>query len=319
METALALRVAPPRTEEVMREARERGVYDGSRSVRKVGANVEVPVTRRFGGYETVEQDDPVLRRVSLGDYVDDPPSFSLVGDVALVSFGDADGEREHAVAEALEELHGVGAVLAHEGVEGEERVPRTRHVAGERGTETVHSENGFVFALDPARVMFSVGNAPERVRMRGTVSEDERVFDMFAGIGYFAVPAAVGGAEVTAAEVRREAHGYLVENARRNGVSESLDARHTDCRNVDVTADRVILGHFDATDEGYLDHAFGCVADGGMLHVHDAVHEEESEETVCAVEEAARGHGYEADTDVRRVKGVAEGVAHVVVDTRVS
>ena len=318
MPSALALRVPPPLTEEVMREARERGVYDETRSVRRVGDRTEVPVTRPFGGYETIEQDDPVRRRVSLGDYVGDPPPFSVVGDVALVRFGDVDEERKRAVAQALDELHGVRVVLEQFGVQGEKRVPETCHLAGERDAETVHRENGFEFVLDPSRVMFSVGNAAERVRVHDAVSSEERVFDMFAGIGYFAVPAAVGGAEVVAAEVRETSHDYLVENARRNGVAERLDARHTDCRDIDVTADRVIMGHFDATDEMYLDHAFGCVRDGGVVHVHDAVHEESKEETASAVEQAARRRGYDAETTVRRVKGVAEGVAHVVVDARV-
>ena len=317
--SALALRVPPPRTEEVMSEARERGVYDETRSVRRVGDRTEVPVNRSFGDYETVEQDEPVRRRVSLGDYVDDPPPFDIVGDVALVRFGDADKEREQAVAEALDDLHGVRVVLAHEGVEGETRVPKTRHVAGEQDAETVHRENGFGFALDPTRVMFSVGNAAERVRMRDVVSPDERVFDAFAGIGYFAVPAAVGGAEVVAAEVRATAHGYLVENAHRNGVADRLDARHADCRDVEVDADRVIMGHFDATDDGYIDHGLDCVGDNGVLHVHDAVHEESKEETARAVKRRARRRGYDAETTVRRVKGVAEGVAHIVVDARVS
>lgn len=298
-----------------MREARDRGIYDDSRSVRRVGEQVEVPVERSFGDYETVEQDEPELRRVSLGDFVDDPPPYTIVGDVALVEFGDTNPKREREVADALEEIHGVRSVLEDLGVEGETRVPQTRHVAGERDTETVHRENGFEFALDPSRVMFSAGNAAERVRMRDTVSPDERVFDMFAGIGYFAVPAAVGGAGVVAAEVRETSHGYLVENARRNGVSDRVDARHADCREVDVTADRVIMGHFDATERTYLDHAFGCVGDGGVVHVHDAVHENAERETVGVVQEAAGRNGHDAETDVRRVKGIAEGVAHVVVD----
>jgi len=302
-----------------MREARERGVYDEARSVRKVGDTVEVPVERPFGGYAVVEQDEPVRRRSSLGDYVGDPPPFSLVGDVGLVRFVDADEERERAVAEALGELHGVRSVIADEGVDGETRVPRTRHVAGDRDTETVHRENGFEFALDPSRVMFSVGNAAERVRVRDAVDEGERVFDMFAGIGYFAVPAAVGGAEVTAAEVRREAYDHLVENAERNGVASRLDARHADCRDVRADADRVIMGHFEAARDDYLGCALDRLDGGGVIHVHDAVHEEAKDETARAVEEAARRRGYGAETTVRRVKGVAEGVAHVVVDARVS
>lgn len=303
-----------------MREARERGVYDDSRSVRRVGETVEVPVTRSFGGYNVVEQDEPVRRHVSLGDYVDDPPPYRLVSDVALVRFDGADGERERGVAAALEEHHGVRVVLEDLGIEGEERVPKTRHVAGERNTETVHRENGFEFALDPSRVMFSVGNAEERVRMRDAVSEDERVFDMFAGIGYFAVPAAVGGASVVAAEKRRESYDYLDENARRNGVGDRIEARHADCRDVraDDDVDRVVMGHFDSTCDDFLEHALDSVGDEGVLHVHDAVHENSKEETVRTVAEAARRHGYDVETSLRRVKGYAEGVAHVVVDARV-
>lgn len=319
-ESEIALRVPPPLTEDVMREARERGVYDDSRSVRRVGERVEVPVTRAFGEYSVVEQDEPVSRRVSLDDFVDDPPPYSVVGDVALVRFDAVDAERERAVADALERHHGVRVVLEEVDIEGETRVPETRHVADERDTETVHRENGFEFALDPSRVMFSVGNAEERVRIRETVGDDETVFDMFAGIGYFAVPAAVGGASVVATEIREAAYEYLVENARRNGVGDLIDARHADCLDFRPAApvDRVIMGHFEATRDDYLKHALDCVGDEGVLHVHDATHEDAKDETVRRVEEKARSEGYDAETNVRRVKGYAEGVAHVVVDARI-
>jgi tRNA wybutosine-synthesizing protein 2 len=317
-DTELALRVPVERTEEVMEEAREFGVYDESRSIRRVGDSTEVPVTSPLEGYRVVEQDEPVRRRVSLNDFVDDAPPYRIVGDVALVRFEDADYEREQAVADALDKIHGISVVLDDLGVRNETRIPETRHVAGEPEMETVHRENGFEFALDPSRVMFSVGNAQERVRMRKTVDENETVFDMFAGIGYFAVPAAVGGASVVAAEIRETAYEYLIENAHRNGVADRLDARHADCREVSVNADRVIMGHFEATRNDFLKHALDCVGDEGVLHVHDAVHEESKDETVRTVEETARKNGYTAETDVRRVKGYAEGVAHVVVDARI-
>jgi tRNA wybutosine-synthesizing protein 2 len=319
-ESEIALRVPLPRTEEVMQEAREREVYDDSRSVRRVEDAVEVPVTRSFGEHTVVEQDEPVYRRVSLDDFVEDPPSYTLVGDVALVRFDGADEKRKREVAEAFEKHHGVRVVLEDLGIEGEKRVPKTRHVAGEPDTETVHRENGFEFALDPSCVMFSVGNAEERVRMRETVEQDESVLDMFAGIGYFSVPAALGGAEVVATEVRREAYEYLIENARHNGVADSIEARHTDCRNVSVDTefDRVVMGHFEATKEDFLEHAVDSVGDEGVLHVHDAVHEDSKEETVRTVSDVAHRRGYETETRVRRVKGYAEGVAHVVVDARV-
>jgi len=315
------LRVPPHSTERVMREARERGVYDETRSVRLNGGKVEVPVEEPYGDYTAVCQNSPKRRRVSLESFVDDPPSYRLVGDVALVEFGER-GARERAeVAEALEEIHDTRAVLDDRGIEGEERVPDVRHVAGDDNTETVHHENGFEFALDPARVMFSTGNAEERVLMRETVSEGEKVLDMFAGIGYFAVPLAVGGADVVAVEKRRVAYDYLVENGERNGVEDSLDARHGDSREVSLNGevDRVVMGHFDATGRAYLQSGLEAVGDEGLLHVHDAVHAENEDETLRRVESVAEDEGYETETGLREVKSYSEGVAHVVVDASVS
>ncbi|MDY6779701.1 MAG: hypothetical protein SV760_03990 [Halobacteria archaeon] len=234
-----ALRVPLEETEEAIERAESVGVYDDTRSVRNSGNVNEVPVEvpEPFGGmYGTVVQDDPVPRKVTLDDRLDgvSAPTWRVVGEVALVEFDDeTDRETKKEVADALlEHQSGVETVLDYRGVGGTEREPDVSYVAGDEETETVHRENGFAFELDPSEVMFSVGNARERVRMRDVVDESERVLDMFAGIGYFSVPLAVGGADVVAVEINPTAYGYLDSNVERNGVGRILQHRLLRTRN---------------------------------------------------------------------------------------
>ena len=58
--------------------------------------------------------------------------------------------------------------------------------------TETINKENGCLFKLDLAKVMWSKGNNNERLRIAKLVGDGETVIDMFAGIGYFSIHIAV-------------------------------------------------------------------------------------------------------------------------------
>jgi tRNA wybutosine-synthesizing protein 2 len=166
---------------------------------------------------------------------------------------------------------------------------------------------------------MFSPGNKAERARMGEVVSGGERVFDMFAGVGYFSLPMARAGASVTATEVNPAAFRYLLENAVLNDVGERVRAYRADCRDVTTTADRVVMGYYDAHE--YLDAALEALAPDGTLHMHEATPEARlPERPVSRLEAACREHGRSVEVDeVRRVKSHSEGVQHVVVDATVA
>jgi tRNA wybutosine-synthesizing protein 2 len=168
---------------------------------------------------------------------------------------------------------------------------------------------------------MFSPGNEAERVRMGEAVAPGERVLDMFAGVGYFALPMARAGARVTAVEYNPRALASLVENRERNGVRNTLSVVGADCRDavargVGAGVDRVVMGHFDALD--YLDAALDALAVPGTLHVHAVVHESERGGPARAVRAAAEERGLDTATETRTVKTFSEGMAHVVVDATV-
>ncbi|WP_353634883.1 class I SAM-dependent methyltransferase family protein [Halobacterium sp. NMX12-1] len=342
-----AVVVPKPDSEARIADLEAEGVYDDARKIREHDADrVELPVSdrpRETDFDRLVEQDDPELRAPGLDDLLRErgwteaerdraPSSWAVVGTVILADF--ADCPRPAEVGDALLDLHNeADTVLARGGIDGEHREPDVSVVAGEGDTETVHTEHGTQYALDLSRVMFAPGNKAERARMGEVTSEAERVLDMFAGVGYFALPMARAGADVTAVEKNPESFRFLAENAQLNGVSRNLDCVLGDCRDVESEADRVVMGYYDAlgggpvaeagTSEGgpgYLDAALDNLVSGGILHVHSAVPEAELWERPesrlrAGCERAGRAVEIEAR---RRVKSHSAGVEHVVLDARV-
>jgi tRNA wybutosine-synthesizing protein 2 len=346
VDAPLAAVVVKPRTEVTTASLRAEGVYDDDRSVRAFDADtVALPVTavpETTAVRRVVRQPDPEYRSRDLADYLRErgwgedaiataPGSWAVVGSVVLVDDGDYHDERE--LGEALLELHGsADTVCIDGGVSGVHRTPDCRVIAGAADTETVHVEHGTRYALDCATVMFSPGNQAERVRMGEVVAADERVFDMFAGIGYFALPMASAGAAVTAVETNPAAYRYLVENAKLNDVTANLQAILGDCRDVETTADRVVMGYYGVSDGdagsgereqeafAFLDAALDALEPGGVVHVHAAVHENELPDGPAdRLRDAAADRGRDATVDaVRRVKSHSAGVEHVVVDATI-
>ncbi|QLG49649.1 class I SAM-dependent methyltransferase [Natrinema halophilum] len=352
--------IAKPRADIAIESLRSEGVYDESRCVREYDdAHVALPVEeppQRTSVREVIRQLEPEFRNATLESLLTErgwsdeelesaPGSWAVIGSVILVTVPE-DCPDETELSEALLELHGeADSVLADEGIAtdgeaGTYRKPQTRHLAGERNTETIHTEHGTRYGLDPASVMLAPGNQAERARMGDLESvADDRVFDMFAGIGYFTLPLARAGARVTATEINPAAFRYLLENAMLNDVSDRVDAYMTDCREVagEIEADRVVMGYYGrsdgtAADETDSDHgtrtdeaheflpaALEALVPGGVVHYHEATPEPLLwDRPLERLERAADEAGRELEVlEKRRVKSHSAGVAHVVVDAR--
>jgi tRNA wybutosine-synthesizing protein 2 len=352
----LAVVVDKPRAEAAIDDLERVGVYDVDRSVREYDeGSVSLPVTaipdavdyrevvRQVGEPRLRDLADHLRERGWSDDEIDAAPaSWAVLGTVVLVDVGDA--PRPDELGEALLALHGAAdTVLARGPITGAHREPDVTVLAGEGDTETVHREHGTTYAMDLAEVMFSPGNKAERARMGEVVREGERVVDMFAGIGYFTLPMARAGAAVTAIERNPASFEFLLENVRRNGVTDRVQPYRADCRDVlrvaaepprtdevaeadlaqvdsgtDVRADRIVMGYYEAHE--YLDSALGALVPGGVLHMHEATPEGlVPDRPVGRLRDAAAERGRSVEVlETRRVKGYSEGVAHVVVDARV-
>ncbi len=288
-----------------------------------------LPATRRPRGARRSPA-ERVRERVrgSAGPGVADvlPAGYQRLGRVLVLRLPPELADHFGLIGEAWRAELGVDTVLVRSGpIAGELREPSVVRIAGD-GTETEVLEHGVRWRFDAARIMFAAGNRTERARMGRAVRPGERVVDLFAGIGYFAIPAARADAsvEVIAVEKNPTAFRYLVENLRRNGVQDRVRAVRGDNREVALPpewADRVVLGYLpDAVP--WVPRALELVrAEGGVLHVHTVADARGATAhalaTVERAVERARGELLERPRG-REVKPYGPGRTHVVVDARV-
>lgn len=204
--------------------------------------------------------------------------------------------------------------ILLVRGIAGIERAPRVEVIWGSAG-EVRHKEYGCTFSLDPARVMYAMGNLSERHRLVNLVKKagaGERVGDLFAGIGYFSIPLARAGCRVHAMEISPVAFGYLLRNIQENDLSDRVLAECGDCRDLlEGEYDRLILGHFDAPD--HLPDALAHARAGSVLHIHTLRDESDR------IDSLAREAGFTPAITTRRVKSYAPHTWHMVQDVALS
>jgi tRNA wybutosine-synthesizing protein 2 len=143
----------------------------------------------------------------------------------------------------------------------------------------------------------------------------------LFAGIGYFAIPAAKLGhaSEVYAVEKNPVSFAYLERNIIVNRVKGKVRALCGDNRTVPLPPE-----HFDRAFLGYLPSALpfvrratGLIApSGGWLHVHTVASVRMREKTLAIVETNIRLAGRRPGRlSLRRVKSYGPSRDHVVVD----
>ena len=255
-------------------------------------------------------------------DLLDFDPSYERLGDIAIVD--EDDPERARELADALmDSAIPVKSVLNRASkIQGTERVRDWEILAGTE-TETVHREYGCSFALDLATVYFSPRLATERHRVVEQVNDGEHVFDMFAGVGPFVIPAATCGAEVVGADINEDAIPYLRANATRNDVADRVTAIHGDVRTVTTEyegwADRIVMNLPHSADD-FLDTAVALVGEECVIHYYDIQHEDDpygpGEQAIRDAAEPEYGVSVETRHTVR---SYAPHELNVVLDVRLT
>ena len=239
----------------------------------------------------------PRLIRAALGRAgVEDAGRVSsgvdVVGDIAIVRLGDfLPAERKKVAGALLEELSNVKVVLEQEGgIEGEYRLRTLRHLGGERRTVTVHRENGCSFKVDVAKCYFSPRLSTERLRIAGAVKPNERVLNMFAGVGPFSIPIArMKGAKVLSCELNEYAAKFHRENNNLNSVEGLVEVVNADAADLPrITRrkfDRVLMP-LPSEAHRYISTALGMAKKGGTVHYYRHVLGRNEREAAAALGE---------------------------------
>lgn len=279
---------------------------------------VSDPATAREG-YTVVTHDAPLREtQTTPGDLLGFDPSYERIGDAVLVDEDDPERARELADALVASDIPAETVLNRASKVQGRERVREWDLLVGS-DTEVCHREYGCTFALDLAAVYFSPRLATERHRVTEQVTPGEHVFDMFAGVGPFAVPAAKQGGTVVATDINETAVEYLRENATRNGVADSVTAIHGDVTGVapgyEGWADRVVMNLPHSAD-GFLDTAVALAGERCLVHYYDMAPEDDRFGPGERALRAAGAPDYDVTVRTRRtVRSYAPHEYNVVLD----
>lgn len=319
------VRVPREEGEATRRELVDRGLLDFDYEIDEADGWVYLPVedsTAVAGEFPIVPHDvAPRQSHMTARDQLPFDPTYERLGDVALLDEPDPGRAREAAEAIMRSDLPVNTVVNKASEVKGEERIRDWEVLAG-NGTETVHREYGCEFALDIGAVYFSPRLATERHRVVEQVEPTECVFDMFAGVGPFAVSIAKRGAEVVAVDVNPAAIAYLRENITRNDVENAVTAVEGDVRSVGSNypdwADRIVMNLPHSADD-YLNTAVEIANDECIIHYYDI---QSDTEPFAGGEAAIRAAAPEYDVAIetrRIVRSYSPHEVNICLDARLS
>ena len=239
---------------------------------------------------------------------------YKKIGDILIL-----DNAYSNSDFEELSKKHNVKTIMKIDHIQGTKREPVYKILYGTE-TETINKENGCLFKLDLAKVMWSKGNNNERLRIAKLVQDGETVIDMFAGIGYFSIPIGVhaNAREVISIEINPNSYHYLCENIMLNKV-DNITPVLGDCKDVtpNFKADRILMGYVKTTHH-YLRVAINSLNKGGILHYHETVPEKLIEtRPIERIISQSGGRDVEL-LKINKIKKYSPGVWHVVIDAQV-
>ena len=259
------LRVPRSAGEERRLELIREGLLDSALLLRREGDDLLLPVKEPRAGCGRALFEEAPERP--------DLPRHDLVGGIAILL--EPTAEKAELLLRSRPSIH---TVLSPEGpVTGAFRMRRFSVLAGVPTTRTRSAEYGLRFEIDLSLAYFSPRLSGERQRLLGLLAPGERVLDMFAGVGPFAITLARKAGLVYAADINPGAVGLMVENVSLNRAGNVLPFLADAARLPGLLPrgfDRVVMNlPFGAVE--FLGAALALCRPGGTIHLYAMVGEE--------------------------------------------
>jgi len=335
-----AIKVPKEKAEDVHKILLKRGLIDKSLKTVKDDKFVYFPIVApiKIENYELTKMEFPqrpvINPKIRLTDELRKwlpenviplvPLYWEVLGDAVIIKLPESLEPYKTAIGRAFAKALKKKSVYVEKGVSGEYRQPMMELIWGSGGP-VLHKENGVLYKLDPAKIMFSSGNIDERIRMSKISSKNEVVVDMFAGIGYFTLQIAVHSKPriIYAAEKNPVAYHFLKENIKINNAENVVIPLLGDNRSVlpEGIADRIIMGYLHGTNK-FLEKAFRVLKpNGGIIHYHDLVHNDFGiKEAINRVLRVAEYYDVKINLiNSGYIKSYSPNIWHVVLDLKVN
>ncbi|XP_046610208.1 tRNA (guanine(37)-N1)-methyltransferase [Neodiprion virginianus] len=196
---------------------------------------------------------DQVLKAV-FPEGAEVPNSYSKIGHLVHLNLRDSQLPQKHLIGQVLldkisntktvvNKLNTIDTTYRHFAMEV---------LAGDKDTMVTVSEHGFQYKFDFATVYWNPRLATEHQALVSFIKPHDVLYDVFAGVGPFAIPAGCKGNRVMANDLNPESYRWLIENAKLNKTRGNVTAFNKDGREfLKVEVKNDILKRRDIGTEG--------------------------------------------------------------------
>ncbi|MHB1439368.1 MAG: class I SAM-dependent methyltransferase [Cuniculiplasma sp.] len=197
--------------------------------------------------------------------------SFDLVGDIAIIH------SRKHLDLDFMigfitRSKGNIRTIYLDKGVKGEERLRDLELLYGPDEPISMYRENNIVMKVDVKRAYFSPRLSTERYLVSRNIQDNERILDMFAGIGPFSLN--IGKTKkcrMIACDINPEAVALLRYNISINRLQSEIEIYEGDSYKLLKEREpfhRIIMNN-PVNQYESLDEVIGALKEGGRLNIY--------------------------------------------------
>ncbi|MHA1311986.1 MAG: class I SAM-dependent methyltransferase [Candidatus Helarchaeota archaeon] len=306
LDNSLCLTANIKKGENIRRVIKSLGLFNELYKIETINNKILIPITRDLSSREKkqIKDIDPYFiitnysfkkrkKRVSnFRDYllqkVDPnyikflPKSFDTIGNIAIIEIPEVIKKYDKLIGNAIiKTFKSIRTVYSKKSiVSGKFRIRKLELIGGIDNPITIHKENGCLFELDVKKVYFSPRLSTERLRVVKQVRNNEKIIDMFAGVGTYSIQIAKKrDVEIIAFDINPNAINYFEKNIILNKVHSiklilgNVSNNITKFKNF---ADRVIM-NLPKTSFNYLKDACQLISkNGGIINYYQFISNEQ-------------------------------------------
>ena len=201
---------------------------------------------------------------------------MDIIGDIAIIKIKPEFSSKKSVISDLiLSNIKNVRSIyLQTTGVTGEYRVKTLSYLSGIKDPVTIYKESGCKFLIDVSKVYFSPRLSNERLRVANLVQPNEKLLNMFAGVGPFSIiiSKTQPSCKITDIEINPIASEYAIENYRLNKTKNitSICGDSHDIVNKKLSSDfsRILMPLPEKSIE-FLDDAVSMIDKKGWIHLY--------------------------------------------------
>ncbi len=205
------------------------------------------------------------------------PKSFDTIGDIVVIDIPDELLSHQKLIGQSILELFPSIKTVYRKAspVTGQLRIRELEFLAGKKKCQTIHKEYDVRIFVDVCKTYFSPRLSYEHHRISNLVGSNEKIVDLFTGVGSFPLHiAAEHYSTIYAIDINRHAIKCLNRSLQLNKLKGHINPILGDCRSVVQKipkADRVLMnlpGHSD----NFVDVACSLFKKHSVLHFYQFV-----------------------------------------------